>query len=484
MKRIRHILLLLAGILVASLVSYIIIKGNADLYLRAIPMDANAIAKIDFNCFVRDSKLSAVEKLQIVQSWFKKDNAANIGLDLERPVYGFVSANGNVGFVASVRNQDDFADCVEAWVEEGICTPLIRQRGYAWSQVDHSFILAFDGHKAMIMGPVNVSDYTDIQEEMIELLEQNGNQSAIQSTLFKQLRETTTPVACIMNFDMIPLKLRSMIGSYFKVHNPNDLLLELTMESIGNEIDIDAKFITEKKEVKEQFKTIENTFHRINGNFIKKTIDHHAIWTCFNTNGSTLLTFLRLNDSVRMGLVALNVIVDADNAIRAINGDVMINTTADMNYSSLVVAEITSKSFLDNINSWISQSKGVLHHIEGDTYAMNVGHDYLTFGVQDKYLYIHSPQSRPQILRDEMFGSGHAYLLENYDDIKNARFYATIDVPTCLGISGNSISNGTLNSLISNLKRIDIRMNKADSWKFCIKANDNFDFSKKLLLPN
>ena len=119
-----------------------------------------------------------------------------------------------------------------------------------------------------------------------------------------------------------------------------------------------------------------------------------ALWVGLNVDGSVLLPLLRKVPELRTALVALNFCVDADQIIRAVNGDVSLAVSegATSLHDWLFTAQLQNQDFLRNVLAW--QRGGMFSSIarfviDGEKDFRLVGDDFEAyFGMRDGSLYV------------------------------------------------------------------------------------------------
>jgi hypothetical protein len=108
------------------------------------------------------------------------------------------------------------------------------------------------------------------------------------------------------------------------------------------------------------------------------------IWLSANMKGEQLLPHMRKIPELRSALLALNMCVDADMMLKAIDGDIMLAIpTADFEHPNfLLTATLANTDFLANKNDWqVARRSDTDFSIKGNT-------GEVFFGVRDGRLYI------------------------------------------------------------------------------------------------
>ena len=106
-----------------------------------------------------------------------------------------------------------------------------------------------------------------------------------------------------------------------------DVQLLLGIDAEENRIEIDADLISAQPDVQAQLQKMGDVFRPINGALIERLRSNELLCVMCNMEGTTLLEMLRKNPKIRTGLLGLNMMVDADLMLSAIDGDVSFELT-------------------------------------------------------------------------------------------------------------------------------------------------------------
>ena len=153
--------------LVTIAATFVALRGSSEAYVRTIPYNATAIARLDLRSFLSDADLSLQDVISLLRRSHESDDAKKVGVNMKRPVYAFISAAGNVGLAAAVSDEDDLEDFCESWHREGHASEIVEQRGYSWVVIEQQWLLAFDSKKALMMGPSIGAGQEQLRPEII-----------------------------------------------------------------------------------------------------------------------------------------------------------------------------------------------------------------------------------------------------------------------------------------------------------------------------
>ena len=484
MNRIKLLLLTaIAVTIVAMLVTVFVLRTSGDAYANALPRDATALARLDAKSFLSAAKLDAKDLKLLWQR--SRQNRGNedvkpLGIDIKRPIYAFASATGNFGFLAAVSSAGNLQDFLEEEHAAGRASEVTRQRGYSWAVVQQQWLLAFDGKRALAMGPAVGTAQDQLRAEMARLLEQDKDNSGRESVLFTEMKKKDELLTAIVSPELLPGEARAYLRK-IKVASRADALLRLSMETDDNELELQADILAQNDSMKAALKRIDKLLRPIKGAMIDHAHAENVAWLALNVQGSELLDILRSDATVRASLLILNFAFDLDRIIRSVDGDLAVELThasalplgktdASQLQGLYVTAQVENTDFLKSATSWNSKLMGVQALSQTD-FRMNLGESPIYFGVEDDIFYLGAHQGLPTEKND--------YLLHERSDIKGNRFYATIAMPNLLK---QLAVTAQLPASLRNFERLNIEMEDAGEFKLTLKAPEGTNIAKQLLL--
>ena len=464
--------------------------GSKDAYLNALPQDAAAIVRVDFRELLDDADLSADEQQQLLRRLAEDlgADAADVqpghsGLDLSRPLYAFASPSGSLGAVARVADQDDFRDLLTVLAARGDASEVTSQRGFSWCVVRQQWLLAFNGSKALLMGPAVGSAQDQLRPEMARLLEQGSQESGRQSPLCVQLRKSDAPVAVIVSPELLPSDARSLLARA-GVRSAGDALLRLTVEPDDHELKMQLTVLAENDDVRQRLKEADALLCPLRAELLDYTHDDALAWMALNLRGDDLLPLLRRSEQLRLALITLNLVVDADLIIRSIDGDVAVEfsglTPGALLGKDLPTAQLTARltdtDFLRHAPTWGSQSLMPVRTLSPNDFAITLGRQPLYFGARDKVFYL----GTMPVLAESSKDDANAYLRDHRKDIKGLRLYATLDIPAVLAASPEVASGPA--AFLRSFERMTIGMKKTGTLEMTLSAPEGSSVLRSLLL--
>ena len=466
--------------LVAIAVTFFALRKSSDAYASCLPYDATSITRLDAKSFLSAAKLGPKDLLDLLRR--TRDNqdshdTQSLGIDVMRPIYAFSSATGNFGIVAAMDDIDDFEAFLEEESKAGRASEITRQRGFSWATIGEQWLLAFDKEKALAMGPAVGAAQDQLRNEMARLMEQEKKDSGLQSSIYEELKKSDEPLAAIVAPEILPDATDRFLKQ-FSVSSKNDALLRISLETDDNELEMDADIIAKSPAVKDHLNRINQLMRPIKGSQLNYAHADNVAWMALNVQGSELLDVLRSNQTVRTALIALNLVLDLDRIIRAIDGDVALELTSTDIFDSsdiqikhlYLTADVANSDFLSNASTWGNQLIGVQALTQQD-FAVNLGTSSVYFGVDKNTLYISGERGLTK--------GDNAYLNDERSDIRDSRFYATVALPQVISRLG---ANTDLPAAVNNFQRLVFEMEDAGEFKLKLIAPRGMNIARELLL--
>lgn len=288
------------------------------------------------------------------------------GVNLAKPVYAFATQDELSGVALNVK---DVKRLLKAATLFNYASE--EQNGYQWIANSNS-IGCIDEDKLLIVGPVAEEQQDALREEMMSLMKQARKDVPALDKLDR--KGTALSLSAPLN---------SLPKEYVQKYLPAKT--DLSDASFNAALRFGGKDITLSMESSVDLSNM--PLSPIKGDIGLSGVlpANPFAYVCFNMNGEKLLPELRKVPNLRTALLALNLCVDVDMMIKAIDGDVVISVPEpDLQHPAvLLTATLSNTDFLENADEW----SRVRRLGESDFVADYEG-TQVFFGVHDKYLYI------------------------------------------------------------------------------------------------
>ena len=426
-KRVRVILIVLAALVVAGVAAFLIFGRGGDGYLSMIPKDAKGIVRLDLRSIIKKADMSS-DQLQTLMKRLTDDDATEmteVGIDLSKPLFGFVSQSGFFALAGKMHDEDALANMLSHVNGQ---QEIQRQRGYSWALLKGNYLLAFNDDKVLCMGPAVGAAQDQLRNEMYRYLEQDKEESAVGTAFFDQVSENHAPGAAILSMSLVPESLRKSVSKYIPASVTDDVSMAITLDVGEHNVHLATELLTDNEEAKAKIASFESLFRTIDARFVDSSTENTFAWCCMNVDGTQLLDMLRSIPAIRLALIGVNMMVDVDQMIRAVDGDVAIDMGMAPNARSkddvqlLLTAQVGNTDFLKKADYWVRSSHLNLVQRWSDTdFCLKMSGSPVWFGVDDDVLYFSS-------VKDMRKGKGNPFVSAQKSDIKGTRIFVTFDL--------------------------------------------------------
>lgn len=354
-----------------SLVCLLIVIVAACMYLchdddkarNVLPKDVTAVAVLKPADLFQDLGLSLekVRKLPLDVDEIMES------IDLTKPIYAFATENGLSGVTLNVK---DAARLMQ--IASSFSFASEEQQGFQWI-VNNSTIGCIDEDKMLLVGPVASAEQDALRQEMLKLMKQNRQHVPVLEKAEEQ-----------KGVFLAGTSLGNLPKQYTKTL-PAGTDLSKAYLNLALRIDEEAIRLFAKVEGIDHLVV---PMSPIKGNLINLEPEEPFAWMGFNMKGEELLPNLRKQPRFRTAMLALNMCVDADLMIKAIDGDVSIALPkADFNNPDfLFTAMLSNTDFLKNSEDWnVNRRSNTDFSITQNGFSVY-------FGVRKQKLYITSSE--------------------------------------------------------------------------------------------
>ncbi|MCR4994131.1 MAG: DUF4836 family protein [Bacteroidales bacterium] len=477
----KKILLLIISLATAIFigVAVALFSGKKKTYLSALPKGAAALARVEVMEFLEEADLSQHDKEQLLERWLGTNDVQHLGLDFGHPVYAFSSRSGNFGFLAAVSDADDLDALCQRWHNSSLISDVVRQRGLSWAVVKQQWLMAFDGKKALVMGPAVGAAQDQLRTEMARLMTQKPKESGMEDSLFVTLNRYEDEAIAIITPEWLPEDARQLL-KHLDAATSENALLALKLAPDENELTVEAEILPKSSAAKVTLKAIEESLRPIKGELFDYTHEGAVASISLNMQGKNLLEALRSVRAVRTALVGLNLVFDIDHIISSIDGDIVVEemnpdvSLMKMNVSMLgdvnLLAHLGSTDFLGRAGTWGNSLVGVKQLSPSD-FSLSFTGDPLYFGVNDEIFYFSGRQG----LKRE----GKTFLPRHAAEIRGERFFANFKASVLFRQLGLA---SILPSAFDQVEQVRLEMEQPNRWELTLEAPEGIHLTRLLLV--
>lgn len=386
------------GILIVLLIGTVVFLGSrffaADKYLCALPAQPKALVSIDMFRLAEESGMNMEEARKLL---LKERDMASWGIDWSKRLFAFISSKEYLGMLASVRSESDLEETFLQLQEKQVCGDIEERQGYRWTVLQDHWLVGFDDHAMLIMGPELSKDMNVLRQEMLKCFRQNEKESGKSSSLYTALMSRESGLSFISQLDILPFL---SYNDTFKMGLPghatlSDIYLKADMQLKPQALVVHAEVSSENPEINKYYEQITPIAGSMKGSFMHDVPTDALAWGSMNIDGEMLLEQLRKSSVVRTLLIGLNMGIDADMIIRSIQGDMAVTVCSldeEADSSFVLAAQLKNKDFLNEVDYWkesaLKQGRMKIRDLGNDRFYLTTENLHTYLGVEENILYL------------------------------------------------------------------------------------------------
>ena len=423
-------------------------SDNQPDYIGVIPSDATAVAAIDLQSLAQKSDFAhsplltmgkKAAQLLIDKETQQKidaliDDPSLTGIDIKAPVYAFQTPNHFVGITMRIDDSSAFEEFVNGLSSQNLCSAVKEHDGLKWSALFDDINFTFDDNTLLMMQKfdgINSMSSEKATDMMLALMQLPTEESIVSTDKFKNISKLEyKDMQAYFNLAAAPEVIASQIKDYIPSGiSHQDIEMVIGVEFNNGEADAAIQLFSSKPKVQGILDDFTHSFKSVSGDFINILPDNTRLWMTMGLNGEQAITQLKKIDKVKDMLMAINLGIDIDNIIRAIDGDALVMVSTDD--KTTLLATLGNTNFMNDISYWMESAReyGIKFSPCGNNqYCIQADGRTFYFAVNDKQLYIGEEQ-----FTSELFNTAkHDNLLK--DEIVGKNLFVHIDPHSQFGI--------------------------------------------------
>lgn len=425
MKKFLVFLILLA---IVGFGAYFFLFGKKDICKNVVPEDAKAVMLLDAKQAIKQMDFSISDIFKALKHQ-KEDNTEEWGIDMLSPMYGFVSNDNYVGGVFALSDADDFEEKIS---KENI--PVETQRGFKWGNKGE-ILICFDSKKALIIGPVTKSESDRMRGKMVEWMNQGSHKIPIMSSL----KYDDGVMSFRSSLGVLPSSMTNQVVQYLHNVDLDNVFLNATLNVKEKAFVLTSELDSQDENFSKSVSEFGEFLRPIEGDMLPNNISNPIAHIVINVQGEKLLKKLRENPVIRMMLVAVNLCIDTDMMIKAIDGNVSFEIGNDASRETVLVmnAKTKNQDFLKNAKDWCSGGATLGYScqaLDDKNFVLNNNSKNFFFGVDGDYLYVSSVNHNSPVFSEKKSFA--------YEQLTGKRYYSSLDIDKMYNfIFGNGIAD-------------------------------------------
>lgn len=479
-----------AAVVLIVVLCFVCCHKSVDKYCSAIPQDAVVIARVDVAGFVskHDIDLDGLKKsMGDMDELFE-----NPGVDVSKPIYGFVTPKGAMGLVAKMQNSENLKSVVKTF---GRMTgaKLSEKQGYNWIEFGE-VLVCFDDNKLLALSGAGMY----ARKEMVKLMEQDEDESVLDTKLFESVTNVSQPFAIVTNIKQIPdiagmdIKGAMAASAQLLGIEPSDFDVNIvqTLDVVKDKAVYTLRYEPLSDALKEKMDEFSTGMGKITGKYINTIVDDPVIWGCTHLEGDKYTKMMKDVVDSQMALLktldtngmAESIMNSAMKAIESLNGDINFVVPSLEEPNFLLQAEVKDNALLSLFDVVSENSNGMVPVMKtnNNNYTIAIDEMVMLSGVKDNLFYFTNSTDMTAKLGKEV----DSRINDLKSDICNSNFYLTVDAQTLVGIMMQTSSmRMLLTSYFGRLAQLDrLVIRNVDNYgvEISLSTRDGKDFVKTM----
>lgn len=354
-------------------------------YADVIPSQAKAVVRIVPSELTKSS-LKDINPLEQTLG-IKAD-----GIDLNSPLYAFITPNEYIGFTAKVKDQDAITAQIDKLVKQKKCSPIEEIDGQQWVWINAGWLATWTNNTLLVLGPGVAQERDVLRQTMTAMM--HSDDSFTSTDKFNELKSLQGAMQLFAQLDALPTPYNLLFRLAIPPEcDPSAVHLFATIKSenkgnTANYTTIESNVTSDNEDIEQAIKTFEK--HKSCISFPEETLQSASaplfvLSTC--TQGKPLLQLLKTDATLRGLLMGLNQTFDADKMLSSTNGLFSIeidSLSKDFTPTYCMKAETTADHLFDNADYWIAsaakQKNVTLKRISPLSFMLKNEHQQLNFG--------------------------------------------------------------------------------------------------------
>lgn len=399
--------------------------NDAD-YANLIPNDANVVAKLNVAQILEKANLNADNTLSETLLNGIKDadmsdktkeklesiieNPEELGIDIRKPIYFYMSDNENFGIVGAVSDNAMLEDLLSIASSEGICSDICNEEIYSYVTIENEAVIAFDETR-LVIHPLSFDEKDDnstLTNNINTQFRYGAEKSIVSNESFSKLLTDNRDMAYYVTGKIINQvaeenhNVRAMMEMYESLNikaEEIDHITSLNFES--GETNLTYESIPTSEEAEETLNLLEDCYSEISGIHFDYLKSSSVIAIACGFNGEGFTKFLYetgilniINDNISNSEKEL--VTTVLETLKSVNGDITIGIdelSSETMPKCKAIVETKDNSLFNMLELCFNQS-GEFQQISDSQYTLGFGNNSMTFGVNgaDTYFVVGDTQ--------------------------------------------------------------------------------------------
>lgn len=427
-KRLNTLFVALAMVL--SLVMTSCSEKQPD-YVTVIPKDATAVVSVDMKNVAEKANLAQSPLLSFARKSVGLflnektkqqldaviDDPSLTGLDFSAPVYLFQTPNHCVGLTIKVGDDAMVEECLGVLAKQNICSAVKSHDGLQWTTIMDEINVAFDDDAMLIMAQIEdrkAGSANSLEDMMLMLMQLPYEESFAATDAGEKIRKLNCEdVDAYFNLAAMPSEIIEQIEPMMPAGvKYSEVQVVAGLEFLKGEADFKMQLLSNNDKVQKLIDEAADAFQPVDGTYLGIIPEGNKMWLSMGLKGDKALAQLKKIPQLKEKIFALNMGIDFDNIVRAIDGDALV--IADSDGKITLTARLGNTDFTKDIDYWMQSAReyGIeFRRYDDEQFKISAEGQDIYFAVHDDDIYLsevpywlgHYPE-KANLLKDEIVG--------------------------------------------------------------------------------
>ena len=421
-------------------------------YMTVIPKDVKGVVAVRLDNVVNKTGVARSPLIRLALSKMSSAMSADVetkvksliddpslsGIDFSRPVYVFAINDKMFGLTAKVDDVSLLDELVGTLVKLDICSKVKKSDDYQWSTLaDGSASMVYSDQTLLIVLTTTETAKT-LNPMMLAMMNQNADDSFVSTPQFAKLREQKfEDLQVYFNLGVEGVEQADIMKEMLpKGAKPADYEVVAGLNLREGGVDIRSLLFSTNEKAQAEFDNYFASLKPIKGEYIDKIPKNSRMWACMGANGNQLVDLLKRVPQAKEALLSAGFVIDAEQMLRAIDGDMMVYMKPD-NEELGMYAQLGHSEFMKDVDSWMESAEkyGFTMKLESTgSYQVKGDNVDIHWAIDGKQLYVGNTTYSPLTPQGKN---------KFEDDMDGALFYAFVDLNSEHVLANNVIIKAT-----------------------------------------
>lgn len=406
-------------------------------YMTVIPKDVKGVAAVRLDNVVNKTGVARSPLIRLALSKMSSVMSADVetkvkaliddpslsGIDFSRPVFVFAVNEKMVGLTAKVEDVSMLDELVGTLVKLDVCSKVKKSDNYQWSTLaDGSASMVYSDQTLLIVF-ADKELAKNLSPMLLAMMNHDADDSFVTTPQFAKLREQKfEDLQVYFNLGVEGVKQTEFMQDLLpKGAKPADYEVVAGVNLREGGVDVQSLLFSTNEKAQAEFDSYFASLKPMKGEYINKIPHETKIWACMGANGNKLVDMMKRMPKLKEVMLAAGFVMDAEQMLRAIDGDVMIYMKPDKEEMGLY-AQLGHSDFMKDVDSWMESAEkyGYSLKLESTGSYQLKGDDIdLHWAIDGKQLYVGTDTYTPLTEQGKN---------RFKDDMDGALFYAFADL--------------------------------------------------------